>query len=62
MSPAQILLSLTPAAFKLAVQTLTAIWRGDAAKAARLAEEAAHKQGTRLAADAVLTARAKAKL
>jgi hypothetical protein len=59
MSPAEILATLTPAAIKLAVQALTAIMRGDSAKAARLAEEAARKQAVRLAADAALRAKAK---
>ena len=61
MSPAQILASLTPAALKLAVQALGAIFRGDHAKAARLAEEAARKQAVRLAADAALRAKSKLK-
>jgi hypothetical protein len=59
MSPAAILAALTPAALKLAVQALSAILKGDAKKAARLAEEAARKQAVRLAADAALKAKAR---
>lgn len=60
MSPAEILALLTPSALRLAVQALSAILKGDHATAARKAEEAAHKQAVRLAADAALRAKKKA--
>jgi hypothetical protein len=59
MTPAELLAGLVPAALKLAVQCLTAIFKGDAALAARKAEEAALRQGTRIAVDATLRAKAK---
>lgn len=61
MTPAEILAALTPAALKLTVQALGAILKGDHDKAARKAEEAARRQGVRLAADAALRAKAKSK-
>lgn len=53
------LLSLVPGALKLAVEALAAIAAGDAAKAARKAEEAARRQAVRLAAKAIMAAREK---
>ena len=59
MSPAEILARLTPVAFRLALEALTAILKGDHEKAARKAEEAARRQAVRNAADAALEAKAK---
>ena len=59
MSPADMLVSLVPGALKLAVEALAAIVAGDAAKAARKAEEAARRQAVRLAAKALMAERGK---
>ena len=57
MSPAEILAGLVPTALKLAVEALAAILAGKPDVAARKAEEAAHRQAVRLAADAALKAK-----
>jgi len=50
---------LLPGVTKLAWDALSAIAKGDAAGAARKAEEAAQRQAVRMAADAALAARHK---
>lgn len=52
---------LLPGVTKLAWDALSAIARGDAAAAARKAEEAAQRQAVRLAADVALAAAKRAR-
>ena len=58
---AKIFETLAPSIVRLAISTLRAIARGDSAEAGRRAEEAGRRQAVRLAADARLRAKAKAK-